>query len=105
MSEEDKIDRTIKNAAIQHELQRQYDAIERKVYFLHIFRWNFAHFYFFQNFRERAERKPSKTDLIGDSAEMNLVLNHSAQPGTGKPSQITSLYQKYLFLAAQCTYQ
>ena len=35
MSEEDKIDRTIKNAAIQHELQRQYDEIERKVKIFH----------------------------------------------------------------------
>jgi len=31
MSEEDKVDRTIKNAAIQHELQRTNDAIERQV--------------------------------------------------------------------------
>lgn len=36
MSEEDKIDRTIKSAAIQHELQRQYDEIERKVKIFHL---------------------------------------------------------------------
>jgi len=43
MSEEDKVDRTIKNAAIQHELQRASDEVERQVHSKCIFRYTEIH--------------------------------------------------------------
>jgi len=79
MTEEDKVDRTIKNAAIQHELQRVNDEIER------------------QKFRHRGPVVGA--EQIGDSQEIDLVLNHAKNLtlGVGNPAQLTSnepnLYQ------------
>jgi len=62
MTDEDKLDRTIKNAAIQHELQLMSDEKER------------------QNFRQR---KFYTAEKAGDSTEIDLVLNHTKNISMG----------------------